>query len=276
VGYLRATLDSVLPQLRPGDSIVLCANGSTDEYVRELKELAGGPVSLVVSPLAGVAHARNFGFEQSQSEYVMFLDDDDLMLPNALESLRSKLNSNPDVIAVTGNVTLFNERGDTPSQSRQLGDADLDWEMLMGGMPTATLGAALFRRSALQPMQRADQSLSPADDWDFWLNVAEAGRIVSISNITLRYRIHTGNISANVPLMAMQALRVFRRHEHRGKLPAARLANAFNRSRDWYLGRLRDQFRKSAKAGNIVAALRCVSVAASLNIYYTALRLGIT
>ncbi len=80
--FLRATLESLRAQTFRDFQTVVVDDGSTDNtsgLVREYPE-----VRLVTQPNAGVAAARNRGVRETRSEWVAFLDADDLWMPEKL------------------------------------------------------------------------------------------------------------------------------------------------------------------------------------------------
>jgi len=89
VKYLRPCLDSVVAQTFK-DFECLCVNdGSTDDTARIIEEYAkkDGRFVLFNKPNGGVSNARNFGLKAASAPYVAFLDQDDILHPQALEVL---------------------------------------------------------------------------------------------------------------------------------------------------------------------------------------------
>ena len=87
--YLRQCLDSVLAQTF-SDYEVICVNdGSTDGSGRILKEYASGHsvVKVVEQKNGGLSAARNAGLKKAEGEYVLFLDSDDWLEKDALQTL---------------------------------------------------------------------------------------------------------------------------------------------------------------------------------------------
>ena len=83
---IEATLRSVLSQtLLPGQVIVV-DDGSDDE-TGSLAMAMGGLVNVIRQPNGGQGSARNLGLLASDATILVFLDADDLLLPNALETL---------------------------------------------------------------------------------------------------------------------------------------------------------------------------------------------
>lgn len=82
--FLTECLESVFNQ-GFGDVEIICVNdGSTDNSLDILKNF---PVKIINQENRGLAAARNVGLKEATGEYVLFLDSDDILTPNALEEL---------------------------------------------------------------------------------------------------------------------------------------------------------------------------------------------
>lgn len=84
--YLLACLDSVANLVGAEWECVCVDDGSTDGSGAILEEQATKDARFKVfhQANAGVSAARNFGLEQSQGDWVLFMDSDDVIAPNAL------------------------------------------------------------------------------------------------------------------------------------------------------------------------------------------------
>jgi glycosyltransferase involved in cell wall biosynthesis len=88
--YLEDCLNSVLPQLGPGDEVLIHDDGSTD---RTGEILADWPIKLNVSRdiNGGVSRSRNVLAKRATGDFLVFLDADDLLAPEALIVFRQAL-----------------------------------------------------------------------------------------------------------------------------------------------------------------------------------------
>ncbi|HEY5996398.1 MAG TPA: glycosyltransferase family A protein, partial [Candidatus Deferrimicrobiaceae bacterium] len=85
---------SVLAQTYRQVEAVVVDDGSTDDTAAVIRRIAAGasrPVRYVKKPNGGCASARNLGVRHAAGEFVMFLDSDDELLPEAAESLLGAL-----------------------------------------------------------------------------------------------------------------------------------------------------------------------------------------
>ncbi len=89
--YLRECLDSVSTQTYRNFEVLMINDGSRDnsaDICREY-ETADPRFRLINRENGGVSVARNTGIEQSVGEYICFIDADDIMHPQAIETLVS-------------------------------------------------------------------------------------------------------------------------------------------------------------------------------------------
>lgn len=101
--YLRDCLDSVLLQTF-SDWEAICVNdGSADKSSNILEEYAARDprLKVITQPNGGLSSARNTGLKAAMGEYVIFLDSDDWLEPNALEVLASRISSE-DMLCFSG------------------------------------------------------------------------------------------------------------------------------------------------------------------------------
>src|SRR5271168_1713419 len=82
--YVRFAVDSVLAQTRPANEVIVVDDGSTDG-TRQVLESYKDKIKYVYQKNAGEPAARNTGMRHSSSDYVAFLDADDLWLPEKLQ-----------------------------------------------------------------------------------------------------------------------------------------------------------------------------------------------
>lgn len=82
--YIRTCLDSLMCQIEYIDKIIFVNDGSTDDtqfLLDELKEL-NHKIVVVSQKNMGLSVARNTGTQYVESEYFVFLDSDDYLVPN--------------------------------------------------------------------------------------------------------------------------------------------------------------------------------------------------
>ncbi len=87
--WLREALESLRGQSFRDFEVVMVDDGSTDDSEKICKEFAESDqrFKLTSQPNAGVSAARNQGIEMAKGEWIAFMDADDVVPPDALETL---------------------------------------------------------------------------------------------------------------------------------------------------------------------------------------------
>ena len=101
VGSIKSCLDSLLQGTLVPDEIIVVDNGSTDQTRAVLAEQFPAVRVMANVHNRGVARARNQGLAVARGAYLLVLDDDTVVWPDALARLVSVLDTNPTV-AVCG------------------------------------------------------------------------------------------------------------------------------------------------------------------------------
>jgi glycosyltransferase involved in cell wall biosynthesis len=87
--FLRAAVDSVFGQTYPNIECIIVDNASTDESGAVLRAIEAGYANVKIirrTDNGGQTRAALDGFAASAGPYVIFLDADDLLLPNCVET----------------------------------------------------------------------------------------------------------------------------------------------------------------------------------------------
>jgi glycosyltransferase involved in cell wall biosynthesis len=209
--FIGETIDSVLKQNIKNLQYVVQDGGSKDATVEVLKSYPIDSISWESRKDNGQTHALNLGFAKTDNTGVMaYLNSDDLLLPNSLNTVLAFFEKNPDVDVVYGNRLLIDENGDCIGQwilhghdNRVLSYADY--------VPQETM----FWRSKLWEKVGAefDEQFRFAMDWELILRFRKAGaKFAHIDKYLGAFRIHssqkTSSIIDEVGSQEMMRLRV--------------------------------------------------------------------
>lgn len=191
---LRAAVDSVFAQTYSAVELVVVNDGSTDDSAAVLDELAARHPRLhaVHQPNRGPGAARNRGLAEASGKYVAFLDADDSWHPECLARLHETLSAAPDaVLSYCGwqNLGVPEHRGkpfvppdyETPDKI----------EVLLRGCRWP-IHAALTQKAAIDAIGGFDEQLTSSMDYDLWLRLGTAGRVVRTPHVLAYYHHHEG------------------------------------------------------------------------------------
>lgn len=128
--------------------------------------------------------AGNFGFAQSRGARGMLLDDDDLLLPRAVELLSNALAGNPSARVAYGDVAVETESG-------------IEYEYAFDYSELSLLSRNLFPPNALMfdlslmrdEGVRFDEGIDYFDDWDLWLQASARTAFAHVRERTGIYRL---------------------------------------------------------------------------------------
>jgi hypothetical protein len=197
--YLAEALDSILNQTRPPEELIVIDDGSTDNteevvkayhdkirYFKQIKN-CGKPASL------------NFGIPLATGSHIWIFDDDDVALPDALESHVEFLSRHPDTdfsyssdYRYSGNDNIW-QRKDWVAKIPDLPN----WPPEMFLMATlqemnTPLQGMLIPKRCLMEVGLFDPALLRSQDLDLLVRLAERFRARNIQKPTFVLRDHGG------------------------------------------------------------------------------------
>ena len=197
--FLRDAVDSILNQAWPRIEIIVVDDGSTDEIEQAVRELPVD-VRFLRQNNRGAAAARNRGYREAAGDLIAFLDVDDFWPEGALDAMAERLlDADLDVAQGHGQTFRRETEGD-----QLVGDPNEAFPYY--------IGAAVYRRSALEAVGLFDESLTFSEDTDWFARAREAGLATErLDQITLMVRRHETNMTRGKTLVELHALRVFKK-----------------------------------------------------------------
>jgi glycosyltransferase involved in cell wall biosynthesis len=195
--FLRAAIDSALAQSYAPVEVTVVDDGSTDNS-RDVISSYGDRVSAVFKENGGHASAFNAGFRASHGSIVMFLDADDVLLPEAVEEVvRSWHPGVAKAQFVLAHVDADGRAlgGIVPYSPAQMPDGDITASILdAGGYVGVPTSGNAFARSVLDRLLPLPESQwHQAADTPLEIIAPFLGDIVSLKKTLGGYRIHESN-----------------------------------------------------------------------------------
>jgi glycosyltransferase involved in cell wall biosynthesis len=191
-GLVRAAIESALEQTRVPDEILVIDDGSTDDTPEVLGQF-DAPVKVIRQPNRGRSAARNAGLASANGDAVIFLDSDDLLMPECIERFVEVLEANPEVGVAYADAFLCDE--DAVPLARY-------GEAMPGARPSGMVLGELARRNFLTVTSMVRRSeldgiefelgMEHAEDYDFWRRLAARCRFRYLDQPLMRYRFHEG------------------------------------------------------------------------------------
>ena len=206
--YLAEAIESVLVQSYPHVEILVVDDGSPDNTRETAARYPG--VRCVRQPNRGVSEARNLGIRRSNGSFLIFLDADDRLRPDAIEIGLDGFRRHPEVAFVSGRLRFISADGSTLYEKQgHTVDAGHYAAMLRRNYISAPCGA-MCRRDVFEVVDGFNPSLSVCADYDFYLRVLRHFPAWSHDLEVGEYRRHGLGLSARSGQMLREALTVLR------------------------------------------------------------------
>jgi len=197
--FVGATIRSALAQTYPNVEVIVVDDGSSDGSWKVIESF-GDRITAIKQNNGGQGSAYNAAFERARGEFVLFLDSDDTLDPDAIARCVADIDAETSKVQfrlrlvdrddkpVGGSVPYLMHSGNVlPTIERFL---------LYAGPPGS---GNLYRRSSIAdyfPLDSDTCRRGGADTVPFVLS-AFSGRIVSINEALGNYRLHTQGLAAN-------------------------------------------------------------------------------
>lgn len=214
----------------PDYQLILIDNGSTQSSLAQVQKIIPQAIYKHLPKNIGVAPGRNVGISLAKGKYILLLDNDTIVTPDAIEALVNKISSDntigicaPKLLLADGavqesfknfpgigekikNVLHCNKKAQTPT-------SDIE--------PFYVIGACqIFRRETVEAIGALDENIFYGpEDADFCMRIRQAGlRVVYTPHISITHcaqRATNHNIFSPLALKHIRALLYFYRKHHR-------------------------------------------------------------
>lgn len=191
---LMRALQSIAAQTYRPIEVVLVNDGGCDLDVEEIKGILRD-ISLNYIRLeqnTGRAHAGNVGIENAKGEYIGFLDDDDELYPEHIETLITFLKDGADCIGAYTDSEILQREYDTEGNVIKEHNKgvfrswDFTYEVLLfeNYIP---LMCSLLKREVLSNIGGFDETYEIFEDWDFFIRATSEKPLYHIAKVTTKY-----------------------------------------------------------------------------------------
>lgn len=225
--HIGETIASALAQADVTEVIVV-DDGSTDDTMAIVRAIGDPRLRLTMNEASGVSAARNLGARSARGGWLMFLDADDRLRPDAATTLLTAAKTAPHAVLVYGDYNTIDSEGHTIGRrgllkGRRKPSGNV-LERLASGNFIVNGGITLVRADAFRTAGGFDDSLRYCEDWHCWCRLAALGEFAYVPELLLDYRLHTAN-TMNAAVRTPQdffpaVARVFDDELILGKLPA--------------------------------------------------------
>lgn len=190
---LEEAVESVRSQTLPDWELLIVDDASADDTWAWLSSLRDARIRVYRQETNQErSAARNRALAEARGDLVMFLDDDDRLLPDGLRLLHDAMRARPAAIAAAGGKINFAPGAfalrmpHTPvTVFREI------WPELVARW-SAVPGQCLFRADVIRRVGGFRLDVNVVEDRQLWMDIARLGPVVVIPDYVMEYRQHTG------------------------------------------------------------------------------------
>jgi len=197
---LRDAIDSVLAQTFGDWELIIWDDCSTDGSGDILAHYSDALIRYFRSDTqVALGQARQLAIELARGEWIAFLDQDDLWLPQKLELQMALAREKPDAALIYGRAVRFYPNGterdyDQAHEYANLPEGDIFADLFTHSCFIA-MSSAMFFRSALAAIGGIPDNISIIPDYYLYTTVARRFPAAAVQQVVCRYRMHASSTS---------------------------------------------------------------------------------
>lgn len=207
--FLAETLDSVLSQTYNNWECLVVDDGSPDNCYSIAKEYCNkdSRFSVIKQNNKGLSYARNIGIQNTNGEFILPLDADDIIAPTYLEKIIGRFNSIPETKLVYCLAKCF-------------GDNDKSYTLpsynyLLFLKQSLIYSSAVFKRCDYDLTKGYNPNMKYGlEDWDFWLSLLNKDDIVYCIQEELFYyrKTQSSMTKGTIEHLSEMEIQIFKNH----------------------------------------------------------------
>jgi glycosyltransferase involved in cell wall biosynthesis len=199
--FLAEAIESALSQTRRFHEVLLVDDGSTDDTAAVAARYP--QAQYIRQENRGLAAARNAGLRRAQGAFVVFLDADDYLHPEAVEAGLKCFGANPKASFVYGRYCNVKASGEALAVEPLHACGQEPYLEFLRGNCIGMHATVMYRRSAPIAVGGFREELKACEDYDMYLRIARQGEVACHEVVVAAYRRHAGNMSGNARLMLL-------------------------------------------------------------------------
>ena len=171
--YIQRSIQSVIDQTYKNIELFIVNDGSTDETnskINNFKFLSTEKIFIISKENEGVASCRNIGIEKGSGDYILFLDGDDTLMPDAVYNavnLFDKTNSS----IVYGGWNFIDENENHLRKFQIPSFEDYLEKLLLGNI--FAICSVFCDLTFLRTKVGKYKFYTVTDDWEYWIRCAK-------------------------------------------------------------------------------------------------------
>ena len=193
--FLEKAVKSVLNQTFSDYEIIIIDNYSDDNTENLIKNLNNKNIKFIKNRNHGIlAKSRNIGIEQSKSEWIAFLDSDDIWWQDRLKVLFDFIKKHNNYDAICTNEQWVNKTNNKKRVSKYGPYKNNFYKILLKYGNCISTSASVVRKKYLFDNKiffSEEKDFAPYEDYDFWMRIAKNnGKFKFLSEVLGEHLFH--------------------------------------------------------------------------------------
>jgi len=194
--FIRAQIESILPQLRKEDELIIIDDASSDRTLEIIEQEYSDPRMTIVAQRdnQGVISTFEHALERATRDIVFLADQDDVWRPHKVARMIEVFAADPQISLVLSDCSIINASGDLMASSRFV-HTQFRASAVRNIIRNQYLGCSMaFRREILDWCLPFPKDIPMHDMWIGIINQL-VGRTEFIAEPLMSYRRHDKNAS---------------------------------------------------------------------------------
>lgn len=192
--YIKQSIESVLNQTHQDFELFIIDDGSTDDSKQIIETYRNHPkIQIIYQQNKGLNVTNNIAMRLARGAYLMRLDADDYLDPNALELLAQKLDNNEELGLVFPNYYYVDKQGNKIGEEIR---HDFEKDVSLFDLP-AHGACTMIKLKFLKDLGGYNENFSCQDGYDLWIKFISHYKVLNLSQPLFSYRQHGANLTRN-------------------------------------------------------------------------------
>lgn len=194
-------IKSVQNQTFPIYEIIVVSDGSTDntkEVVEELQKDDKRIKFIEYFPSKNGNYARNTGIKAAKGEYIAFLDDDDIWLPDKIELQINKFKENKKIglVYTAQNAIYINQKVIYQTKPNKEGNLS---KLILFHNYIGSTSQVMIKKEVIKKCGNFDLNLKALQDYDLWIRICQNYDVGVVKEPCINYynNLNTNQVSKN-------------------------------------------------------------------------------
>lgn len=191
--YIIEQLNSILPQLKQDDEIIISDDGSTDKTLAILESYNDSRIKIFKNNFKNVVNNFEFVINESKGDYIFLSDQDDIWAPTKVNEYIHFFLNNSDTTLLISNLKLIDKDGN--DLHREFYKNNFSDKLFKNIIQNNFIGCSIaFRKEAKDFILPFPKNLA-MHDW--WIGTCSIifGKVEFIDKKLISYRRHDNNVT---------------------------------------------------------------------------------